>query len=83
MNIPKKQPIQLYKKIAYQAFDKRKSAYWIYFFIREIKHRFFKDISVESTNDEEDSPYPKFTHEEQVQSETKKIKINSTAAKKI
>jgi hypothetical protein len=50
--------------------------------MREIKHRLFIDISVESTDDKEDSLYPKFHNKEQVQSDPNKIKINSTVTKK-
>jgi hypothetical protein len=50
--------------------------------MKEIKLWLFIDISVESTNDKEDSPYTQFHAKEQVQSDPKKIKIDSTATKK-
>jgi hypothetical protein len=61
-NTLKTQSIQLYKYISNQTFDKRQSEDWIYFQMREIKHQLFIDISVVSTNNKEDSPYPKFSH---------------------
>jgi hypothetical protein len=79
---PKTQSIQLYKKISYQTFNKRNSEYRIYFRMREIKHRFFIDISVESVDNKEDLPIPKFHYKEPVQSDTKKITIDSTVTKK-
>jgi hypothetical protein len=43
--------------------------------MREIKHRLYIDISVESSDKEEFSPYPKFLDKEQVQLDTKKVKL--------
>jgi hypothetical protein len=50
--------------------------------MRDNKSQLFINISVESTNNKEDSPYPKLHQEEQVQSATKKVKFDSTCTEK-
>jgi hypothetical protein len=50
--------------------------------MRDNKNRLFIDISVESNNDKEDSPYPAIHQEEQVHSATKKVKFYSTVTEK-
>jgi hypothetical protein len=51
--------------------------------MRDIKNWLLPIISVETTSSKEDSPYPEISHEEQVQSDTKKIMIDSTVTEKI
>jgi hypothetical protein len=50
--------------------------------MRDIKNWIYLNISVEITNNKEDSLNPEFSNKELVQSDPKKIKINSTVTEK-
>jgi hypothetical protein len=50
--------------------------------MKEIKHRIIIDISVDSSDEEEDSPYPEISDAEQVLPKIKRFKIDSPGPEK-